>query len=115
MKRQREVPSTPSTDLALERARFRSRRSTKPTRNGDSCDSTTGNPLCSVSLSKLSTSSTVIESCVTTQRGSVCLKNLISVIPVMDLQFSLITVAASRALRASYARIHPLSQGMDTH
>lgn len=51
-------------------ARLRSLRSTKPTKYCDSLDTTTGYPLCSVSFSSVSTSSTVIESWVITESVS---------------------------------------------
>jgi hypothetical protein len=63
--------------LVLPIARLRSRRSTKPTKYCDSLDTTTGKPLCSVSLSSVSTSSTVIESWVSTLKGSLCLKQVL--------------------------------------
>lgn len=63
--------------LVLPIARLRSRRRTKPTRYCDSLDTTTGKPLCSVSLSSVSTSSTVIESWVSTFNGSLCLEQYV--------------------------------------
>lgn len=55
-------------------AKFRSRRRTKPTKYWLSLDTTTGYPLCSVSFSKLTISSTVMESCVITDNVSFRLK-----------------------------------------
>lgn len=58
----------------LPTARERSRRRTKPTRNCDSLDTTTGKPLWSVSLSNISTPSKVVVSCVKTVRGLLALR-----------------------------------------